>query len=128
MGTFNVPGDRFDMAPETARLTAFSIVVVTAVWLSWWIHEATLLMDSDSLWASLKLVNTLRRSLTDMLGVASWICDRNLAISPITLLVVDSARCLGICTEGDTSEKSGTRKESCIVFISHGVNHWFISL
>ena len=55
MGAFNRAGERFIRASEHARLTASVIVVVMAVWWAQRTPEATLLMISSSLWASLKL-------------------------------------------------------------------------
>ena len=50
------PGDRVVKTLETAWLTASAMVVVMASCWSSQYSEAALLIDSSSLWASLKLV------------------------------------------------------------------------
>ena len=56
MGAFMRPGDRVVKTLKTAWLTASAVVVVMASCSSDRYLEAALLIDSSSLWASLKLV------------------------------------------------------------------------
>ena len=81
-----------------------------------------LLIDSSSLWESLKLFITARWSEADILGVTVWIFDLNCAISLMTLLVIGSDGCSVICIRG-CKEEIETWKEKCALLTSHGVNH-----